>query len=171
MRGPMGGPMGGYGAVPMYTMPGRVPQMMGGRGYPGSMPPQMIGGRGYPGAMPYGGMMPAQPGRGGRGPQGRGPAGRMGPGGRGPMQGGRGPYGGPQGRGPPIKFSQVSISTHLSIFIICIIVIVTPITSAVQSHIHSKHAMPCHPKDRDLNKADLHHLNKVGLPLLMHLLS
>ncbi|KAL9182246.1 hypothetical protein ACHAXT_012898 [Thalassiosira profunda] len=111
--GPMGGPMGGYpggpGQVaPMY-MPGRgppgamqpsypMPQMMGGRGGYG-MPMPGPGGRGgYP--MGGYGMMPAQPGRGGRGPgRGRGP-GPQGRGGPGPYGRGRGP--GPQGQ---IKFN------------------------------------------------------------------
>ena len=107
MRGPMGA-MGGYpGQVPMY-MPGR-PQMMAGRGgYPG---PQMMGRGGYPAPQMmggYGGMMPAQPGRGGRGPlQGQAGRGRGPPPGRGPYgpQGGRGQFA-PPGRGAPIKFNQ-----------------------------------------------------------------
>eukprot|EP00579_Thalassiosira_antarctica_P007050 CAMPEP_0201884978 /NCGR_PEP_ID=MMETSP0902-20130614/17651_1 /ASSEMBLY_ACC=CAM_ASM_000551 /TAXON_ID=420261 /ORGANISM="Thalassiosira antarctica, Strain CCMP982" /LENGTH=818 /DNA_ID=CAMNT_0048414001 /DNA_START=73 /DNA_END=2529 /DNA_ORIENTATION=- len=123
MRGPMGGPMGGYpGAVPMYMpRPGGpggmqqaypVPQMMGGggRGY-GMQGPGQHQQRpgGYPMQQGYG-MMPTQPGRGGRGgPMGRG-GGRGGPGGRGaPMPYGRGPgRGGMPGgqQGNPIKFSQ-----------------------------------------------------------------
>jgi len=120
MRGPMGGPMGGYpGAVPMYMPgPGRpggmqpsypvgVPQMMGGGGGRGGYPMGGPGGHPRPGGYPMQGygMMPAQPGRGGRG-------GAMGRGGRGPHQGGRGGAPGPYGRGPgrggpaPIKFSQ-----------------------------------------------------------------
>ena len=114
MRGPMGGPMGGYpGAVPMYMPgPGRpgmqpsypmAPQMMGGRGgYGGAMQGGQPGRPGYP--MQGYGMMPAQPGRGGRGPQagrGRGPPGRGGP-----VPYGRG-RGGPAGPGqPPMKFNQ-----------------------------------------------------------------
>eukprot|EP00578_Thalassiosira_sp_NH16_P019673 CAMPEP_0181093272 /NCGR_PEP_ID=MMETSP1071-20121207/9357_1 /TAXON_ID=35127 /ORGANISM="Thalassiosira sp., Strain NH16" /LENGTH=796 /DNA_ID=CAMNT_0023175495 /DNA_START=180 /DNA_END=2570 /DNA_ORIENTATION=+ len=117
MRGPMGGPMGGYpGAVPMYmprpggpggmqpSYPVGVPQMMGGgRGaYAGAMQGGPGGRPGYP--MQGYGMMPTQPGRGGRGPQtgrGRGPPGRGGP-----MPYGRG-RGGPAGPGqPPIKFNQ-----------------------------------------------------------------
>jgi polyadenylate-binding protein len=111
MRGPMGGPMG-YPGMPMYMQrpgpggamqpayPMAMPQMMGPGGRGGQRPgyPMMQGaGRGgYP--MPYGGMMPQQQGRGGRGaPQGRGGRGR-GPGG--PMPG-RGPAGGQQ-----IKFNQ-----------------------------------------------------------------
>jgi len=137
MRGPMAGPMGGYpgaAGVPVYMpRPGpggmqpsypMVPQMMGvqggrgGYGMQGSAAGAQPGRPGYP--MPGYGMMPAQPGRGGRGPvpgrAGRGGVlpGRMGPqgvpGGRGPMNGPAGRGGGPgqppQQGGGPIKFNQ-----------------------------------------------------------------
>lgn len=111
MRGPMGGPMPQWPGGPGMYMPGRPgpggmqpaypmgPQMMAGRG--GYV---MQGQPGRPGAypMPGYGMMPAQPGRGGRGPPGgRGRGGRGPPGGRGGMAGGPGMAG-----QPPIKFNQ-----------------------------------------------------------------
>lgn len=112
MRGPMGAPMG-YPGMPMYMQrpgPGgalqpafpMMPQMMqggaGGRG--GGQQPRgypMMGqqGRG-PYAMPYG-VMPQQPGRGGRAMPSRGRGGRV----PGPMPGRGGPLGAPQ-----MKFNQ-----------------------------------------------------------------
>lgn len=109
MRAPMGGPMPGYG-MPMYMQrpgPGggmqpAYPMMQpmmggpGGRGVPQQRGYPMMGqqGRGgYP--VPYG-VMPQQPGRGGRGPmQGRGGRGR-----------GNNMQGGPGFQQQPIKFNQ-----------------------------------------------------------------